>query len=349
MKSQFPLRRILETILNATSSEQEVRDFVEHCYFLALPFIRKKLFLGKLNLNALGLTEIDVVYDCLADLFERDHNGRFIKLSHFFEMADVPLEHLSETEATIALRRLIFGHVNKNIIRLYNEIDPHLGRILRNIKLALERFEPFQIVMVFGEPHLVPRDLDLLKHLPYYPVQELHNDFLRYATIHDNTPTMLNMLYKMLLDQNRFQRSVPLVSFALLVKEVYTAGMEHDEKGATSVDEHVDATWLQEGMRRICTEVGDEMRERYVGGGIVSKEIYQIYVRTVEDILVRSISEEHLETGSYFDFLRKYIPQLDRAAFYERHRSILEYLVKKAKRKARMLPDLKGFRKGGGM
>jgi hypothetical protein len=139
MTTPSSAKRLLKGILSGTYTPLHLREFAQLCYTLALPLIRKKIALGKLNLDSVGLKEPDVVYDCLADLFQRDEIGRFPQIRLFFNHHLEQVENWSDYDVLMHLRALVFGKANNNIIRLYREADPILGKILRNVNIALER------------------------------------------------------------------------------------------------------------------------------------------------------------------------------------------------------------------
>jgi hypothetical protein len=57
MKSSYSPKRLLGGILSGTYTPLDLREFAQLCYSLALPLIRKKIALGKLNLDSVGLKE----------------------------------------------------------------------------------------------------------------------------------------------------------------------------------------------------------------------------------------------------------------------------------------------------
>ncbi|MGH2567995.1 MAG: hypothetical protein ACRDGA_06615, partial [Bacteroidota bacterium] len=207
----------------------DLREFVQVCYDLALPLIRTKIARGKINLSILGLKETDVVYDCIADLFDRDAQGGFPQIQQFFADHITEIEPSSEEKLIATLRHLVFGKVNKNIIRLYSEVDPTLSKILRNLKLAVERSKPFESIVRFDETQLVPCNVDPLLHLPPMPLEWLKQEFVRVVLLHENVPQMLVKLHRVIINQEMYQRAVPLVSTALLFKEIYMLSGEMEE------------------------------------------------------------------------------------------------------------------------
>jgi hypothetical protein len=96
VKSPYSIKVRLRQILSASFAPRDLREFVQVCYDLALPLIRGKISQGKINLDILGLKEADVVYDCIADLFDRDGEGSFPQIRQFFADHIEDLEQCSE-------------------------------------------------------------------------------------------------------------------------------------------------------------------------------------------------------------------------------------------------------------
>ncbi|MEK7670980.1 MAG: hypothetical protein AAB344_02030, partial [Bacteroidota bacterium] len=300
MKSHQSDRKLIEAILSGTYTPFELREFLQFCYSLALPFIRKKIRCGKINCDIIGLQEADIIHDCLADLFYRDEANRFPQIQIFFENQLVHSENPSDEEFTIVLRRLVLGKVNNNIIRLYSEADPALGKILRNLKLALERTQLFEQVSRFGETYLMPRGIKALLHLP--PIREdcIREAFSRIVCVYDNIPEMLRKLYSVLSEVQEFQRAVTLVSAALLFKEVYKVAWEEESNGG-SVEQHLPSYDIKTLIEQVCKRMSTEMHPVYVGSGRRSDEVFRCYMRALNGILIQEFAEDSEAAETYYE------------------------------------------------
>jgi len=338
MNSQPSYRRVFQAILSGEYTHPDLRDFVRLCYSLALPFIRRKIALGKINRQILGLSEKDIVNDCIADLFYRDENRRFPQLCTFFQNQEMDIEQCSEEELLIALRRLVLGKVNNNIVRIYSEADPILGKILRNLKLALERTQLFEQVTRFGETYLMTRGMDVMLHLPPTPLEFVRHGLSRVVLIHDPIPTMVKKLYDVLAQQNEFQRTLPLVSAALLFKEVYALGEEPQEHEFVHQGEAED---VEQIATVVCRRISSELHASYVGTGKRSEEVFASYMRSLKNILIAEYGDHQAGEFSYFECLKEHIPDLTKQTYSEKHRAVLEYLAKMAKQ--RMKEELRNL------
>ena len=333
-RALFINKQTFFAVLSGAYTPFDLREFVQLCHDLALPIIRKKIALGKLNLHAMGLKEIDVVYDCVADLFVRDEHGAFIQIRMFFEKQLGDISTSSEEQLIVTLRRLIFGKINNNIVRLYSESDPALGKILRNLKLGLERSGLFEEITRFGDLYLVPRGIDHLLHLPPIQFDFVQHEFSRTVLVHDTVPEMLKKLHAVLGGQEEFQRAISLISTAILFKEVYQLGWEAGQV-TDIVEEKIESDHLTRLIEDICHELQTEMYHGYVQKGKCSKETFGKYIETVKKILHASFVNEHLDGGTFYSYLEAQIPGLTKEEYKRDHRTILEYFAKIGKERLR--------------
>jgi len=345
MKLTSAQRLAVRAVFDGTYTPLDVREFVQLCYILALPLVRSKIVCGKLNLDILGLKEIDVVYDCLAQLFRRDREGSFVQVKSFFMKQNIDPAICPDDEMLIALRRLVFGKVRQSIVRLYSEVDPVLGKILRNLQLELEGNKSLELQVRFGETCIVPRVINPNYHLPPVTGEFLRQRFSQLVSVRDSIPVMVGKLSRMLLSQEEYQRAVPLVTAALLLKEVYTLGWEAEEKETRSVEpqtEQSDIRWIADD---VCRRLAASGRETYVGTRKRTEETFQKYMDAVKEILLGEYSASASNSISYYEHLKVFMPDLTKTTYSRQHRSVLEYLVKQAKRQ--MKQELKRLSSAG--
>lgn len=328
MKPFLVNKKTFAAILSGTYTPFELREFVQACHNLALPLIRKKIAIGKLNLAVIGLKETDVVYDCIADLFRRDESGGFPSIRSFIEYELPDEEAVSAEQLTIALRRLIFGKINNNIVRLYAEADPALGKILRNMKLAQDRMGLFDQVTRFSELFLVPKNVDPLWHCSPLDISWLRHEISRTVLVHDTMPAMMKKLRGILVEETEYQRAAPFVQTACVFKEIYSLSWESSEE---QVQEHLTSSEVTRVVSQTCRKVRNEMYDTYVGKGKCSEETYDRYIAALEKILLSELTDNEQSGQSYFDHLRNEFPTLTRESYESRHRATVEYLAKIAK------------------
>ena len=322
------IRPVFERALAGGVAARETRILVQYCAFLALPLVRKKVRQGLLNPGLLAMTEEDIVYDALAELFQRDDGGKFPLLQSSF--SDFRPDERSDEEIVDHLRKLVFINVHKTIIRLYSETDPTLGKILRNLKLGIAKSDAFEESIRFGETMLVVKNGDPLFGRPCMGSDELQRAISNVVNVHDTIPAILAKLHAFLTEQEQYQRAVPLFQVATTVKSVYVIGWETEQIAVPTVEEEVDSQRIREMIAQTCLEQAVELRQSYVETRKISEETLHAYVQTLESIL----KEEYLDAGptrSYYDHFSEYAPTVTHAEYRAHHRTTLEYITKKTR------------------
>jgi len=332
MKIHSSNGNVLKSILSGAYTPLDVHEFVHLCYSLALPLIRKKISSGKLSSYHLGLNETDIVYDCLADLFRRDEQGRFVKIHSFFQSEGLDPATAREEELIITLRRLVFLKVNNNIIRIYSEADPTLGKVLRNIKLANQKERLFEEIHRFGETYLLPRAIDPLANRPPFPHDTLEQQFIGVVLAHDTLLAMLKKLHRIVTEQHDYQRAIPLVPAALMVKKVYVLGWESQDYERPVAEANLQYEEILGTAERVCGTVKEKMYSTYVKRKKYPEAVLTDYMNAVREIVVQEFSGQLVTDASYFEILKTHMPRLTKREYANRHRTALEYLAKVAKK-----------------
>jgi hypothetical protein len=323
-----PKRTMLQSILSGSYTPYEVREFVRLCYALALPLIRKRIIQGKINLEVLGLRQVDLVYDCIADLFIRDSDGHFTEIEGFFKKEISDFDLCSDALLFDTLRKVVFRKVVVNLIRVHSLADPAFGKILHNLDVALTRSRHFEKFVRFGDSMLACCDAELLLHLPTPPLEYLREQLSRVVLIHDPMPTILGKLRDLLVHQHDFQRTVYQFWVAMLVKETYALGMEGEAETEPSsfrtLEEEEVAIWIKE----VLADIRRQLQVSYVDKGKMTDGLFETYLCTADEILRDWALEGTDHAKPFFEYLNSRMPQLTREEYISRHKSILEYVVR---------------------
>lgn len=321
-------KAVIKAILTGSYTHSDLRQFLRLCYNLALPLVRKRIALGKLNLGVLGLQENDVIQDIFAELFRRDDRNNFPELQQFFESSISDFETLSEAEVIHELWRLVCITVKNETIRLYTEIDPTLARILRNTKFAVEKTGLFREVDRFGQEHLVPCNVDPRFELPPLDPEYLAAQFSRRVSLRDNTLEMVRKLHCVITQEDNYQKAVPLVTAALMFKKVFSLDSKIEEATLNEVENTLVKNDVMRAAERVCAQLHEELQERYVGKRKKSEEVFDKYMLAMKDILIGSLDDDSFAQVSLFEHLCKYSPGLTKEEYRKEHQTTLEYFVK---------------------
>lgn len=316
----------LRAILGGEYGLKEVDALVKVCHVLAVPYVRRRLNGDVVIKRTLELNISDFAFDCLADLFAFADSGEFPHFHAYF--AAYPLDDLSKEEIFSHLRRLVFSQVNQGIFRLYNDVDPSLGKIIRNIKLALQQFQSLVIVERFGVQCLVPADGDMLLHKKSLEIEELESGLRGYLHGKENIPYMLGKLSLYLHENSESSRVVPLTSAAIVFRSIYTYSLEKTQY--TSMDgANLESLDLEETIREAVRKTRERMSVQYLRKKNIRPSLLDTYFEVIEERMKRSFSGDGLEKGLR-ELLSERLRGMTTSEYRSKHRSRLEYLSRLA-------------------
>ncbi|HUL44973.1 MAG TPA: hypothetical protein VLY03_11535 [Bacteroidota bacterium] len=314
------LRDILRTALADQSRADSVNELISVCQKIASLFLQRKSTTGRLNRRNLALPMEDFALDAIAELFRQDEHGRLHKIRFYFE--HLPIDTLTEEELLSHLRRLVFSTVNQSIFRMYNELDPGFGKILRNIKIALQSSRNLIETDRFGETQLTPIFCDSLEHLPVFHTEELTTLLRHYVNGKESIPVLVDTLSRCLREQEERCRTVPLTLVAATFRALYYPG------GKTADAEVHDALITEDAsliIEQSCQALQADMTPKYLRKN-VSEELIERYFIVIREYLHARIIESDGETFSYFESLRSRMPELTREEYCRNHKAKIEYL-----------------------
>ena len=312
----------LRAILVGRQGAADINDLVGACHSLAVPYVRRRLTGESILRRTLNMDISDFAYDCVADLFAFAETGDFPHIHAYF--AAYKHETMSDEEMLMHLRRLVFSQANQNLFRLYNEVDPSLGKILRNVKLALQQFDSLVLTERFGEPCLAPAAGDYNLTARAFGPEELEHGLRRYLRGTENIPFMLGKLSLFLVDQNEFSRLVPLVVVAVAFRAVYMRHPE-DEETAKIVEDKLDASYLSVIVGDVLQNMREKKGPLYSKKKRIRPDLLDIYFKVIEERLTRSYSGDGNEKGLR-ELLSEKLAGLTEKEYRSTHRNQLEYL-----------------------
>ncbi len=314
--------RSLRAVLNGKHGQGEVNDLVRVCHALAIPYLRKRLNGDVILKKTLELDTRDFAFDCVADLFAYADSGQFPHFQAYF--AAYPVERLTEEETLSHLRRLVFSHVNQGIFRLYNEVDPSLGKVLRNIKLALQQFQALIVIERFGVPYLAPSDGDLMLQFRILEADELESGLRSYLRGTENIPVMLGKLALFLQERPDVSRVVPLSMVGMVFRSIYMSRTENEEP-AELVGERMEIDRLAEVIRSAVEKTRERMTVQYLRKKRINPALLDTYFVVIEKRLNLTFSGDGYEKGLR-ELLNEELARMTDIEYRTRHRSRLEYL-----------------------
>ena len=327
------LRAHLLAITAGKHTHDQLNAVVRICHSLSIACIQTRSIAAVLN-DTHGLSVSDLAMDCIADLFQQSEQGGFIQLSAFF--GSLPLENCSDEETLIHLRRLVFSKTYNGLFRLYNEADPTLGKILRNIKIAIQSLGHFESCTEVGEPAIKPVACDPLPHLPPPDRDMLERYLSPYIRSNETVPTMLAKLSLYLREQRLHRRVIPLIDVAVVFRSLYSRPCL-----LPASFEDVSGELLRNDVERTLQIVSGQARaaaeNAYVDTGKLHSESLDSYFRAINAGLRATFVELDGAEFSLFEALRIEMPGLTLVEYRRSHRSRLEYLSRQTHERMRIL------------
>ncbi|MBS4027672.1 MAG: hypothetical protein KGZ58_03450 [Ignavibacteriales bacterium] len=332
---RFPLQEIIFNALLGTISELQLRELTRLFRAFAFPIVHNKVRAGKLSLDYVGLSESDIVLDCIAELFRRNENNQLVELANYFERQHITIGECSEEKLMMSLRRLVIRVVTDNVFRIYNEVDPALGKILRNLKLAVEKSKEFYLAEFLGEQFLVVHSSEPLLQKRTIDTDELQIVVESNLETGDDVPEFLTRLAGTLTTQEQFQRKVKLISLAVALK----IGFERIFTGPEAYSDSIHSTFLvndvKETILSVCKSVCAEMKPRYVQKKKMDEKQFHLYFEVIRELLESEFLDERNGIPSHYERLQEILPDLTKADYTKHHRIIFEYLVKLSRERAK--------------
>ena len=276
-----------------------------------------------------GLNYSDLAYDCIADLFARDESGKYTALASYFAAFD--FAHFSDEEALFHLQRLVLTKVKHGVYRLYQQTDPQLGRILRNIKIAVQSRGLFYEVDRLGEACLVPASGDTLEEMPPVEAEELSQWLARSGSGNEFVPELLEKISALMNGQEDRCRIVPLVTMGLSIRMFY----EHkrsplaEEASCTIDDSTFDSGRMIEAA---CTKVKLKAKAKYVDRGKIAQDVLDLYFKAIQEGLTHRFIEHDGSDFVLSDAFLKLMPGLTFEEYRRKHKNKIEYLARLAKK-----------------
>lgn len=316
--------RSLRAILRSQYVQRDVDELIHACKSLALPLLRVRLRNDMVLRNALELTVEDIAIDCVADLFTSAGPDEFPHLKAYF--APYPLDELTDEELLSDLRRLVFSLVNQGLFRIYNEVDPTFGRIIRNIKLALPHFDSLVQMDLFDEPCLALPERDPDDDRRMFEFEDLEAGLRNYLTGTENIPFMLGKLTLLLREREDVSKVVPLILAARAFKSLYMHHEEIEEPVRSfegGIETEAVAKLVHETVRAVKEKKAIEYSEK-VG---IDPALVETYFTVIEEKLMLTFSGDGAER-SLGKLLLEHMAGLSESEYAAEHRNRLQYLAR---------------------
>lgn len=318
-------------IISDVPGEEETRSMARLCERIALVYLSGKLSKGRLDPERFGLTLNDLATDSVADLFQRTPEGQYRSFKRYF----CPIkDHLvTDAEYLGALRRLLFNHINQHLFRLHREFDPSLGKIIRNIKLAVKRIRHLHLGEVLGEPWILDAEDLKSDHEGVLMPPEVLERMLAPALCGNGTMIhALEEFRSLLVESPSYRKAYPLVGLGLVLRRIMSHLGDLEQVPETRLDRGLTVEDIRSQVSASVGQIRQSMLETYVTKEKMSPETYNGYFAALRNLFNERYAGEDGVDLSYFDFLNSAIGPMDRGEYMRKHRVRFEYLAKLTRR-----------------
>lgn len=323
---RLDLRTNLLAVMHGTGSHEQIKSLVLFSHSLATAHLWKKFVCGRLNLGLIGLDIDDVGYDCIADLFVARENNSAIPLMSYFEELDV--ERSTEEELDDHFRHVIFSKVNQGIPRLYFDSNPTLGKIIRNVKLAIHKTRSFYEFDRFGETFLVPYFFKPALHLPVMTHEFLEEYLCTSIKCSRRIPDILLSLSTMVREQCEYAKAISLIETASAIRDAFASALDMNH---TNGEDTIEREEIGNLIQRVHETVREEFLRKYVRTKKLTRKELIALASAVENYLTAIAIGQDGHLCSLFDSVSHYMPMISKDCYKGRYKSILEYMIHREK------------------
>jgi hypothetical protein len=324
------LRVWISGVLLGSISTPDLTQFVQFSRRLITAYI--SAFRGSTTILAekLGITMIDLAYDCIAEAFARNQEGRFFHLERFVESLTLPINEISMPALLAAYRVFLSRFADAQIGRLYAVADPTGARISRNIRecikwkggLDLKRDFRGWLIFTTNDP-----DED---HLPPLPLEELKKSLAVHARIGDDVPRLMESLAIALKTNKRYRRSIPLRDVVQIFREYYELSEVGKQEGDSKLPFESLTSEEIDGLRHsVEGALKEKLFVTYVARKKLAREEAEAIFLALSSVLKAWCGGDGLEMSLY-ESLRCHMG-VSEMAYREKYRVKMEYLLQVAR------------------
>ncbi len=353
----IPIESLIRRIVSNSYTNQDLLDFLGLSEKIAVGYLR---FLQNSRQRSVlladdGQTSMDqLAIDCIAHLFRRDEDNNFVEFRQYFvPFLEAPAEN-ANIQLFIQLKRLIIGAVKQELSRIFRQRDPEGAKILRNIRNAIRNSndllfaENMAHTLVFsaeniGDPNLFQKMATgemtihheevrraLRRDLPLMPLPELAEMYLARFSSFFKYPTFVRRLLQIVRENSNYANY-------LLLEDIVYVGRSFKNKQVSlwsSLEEAKvegpEASYYDRKLREFVEMMAENVQQivdsKYGAKNRFSPETLTAFRKALNDFVEDFINRRN--TPSYFDLLRRYLPEMSREDYREKYRHAFEYLAR---------------------
>ena len=314
MKNTYSTLKILILLKSNQISRVEINYLVETTQSYAYTYLKYRYK----NLNKIFLSEDltlqELAIDSIAQLFERNDDGKFIKLSTAFENWQPPIE--TEDQAKFFLNRLVAKSVEKYVSELLRDSDPFFSRILDSVNYQIEK-HGYRKKQILGTTYIVENDEQ--KRIGSLPdtqfILELSGDLF------PNPNQTIPNLFDYIKNSTDKEIAIPLNALVNKIKRINTVNFSFSDKVEFGTELTV-ASILERALKVSI----NKLDESYVNKGKISQQEKSGIEKALRNISL-DMKDGGINPGLHKYFLEQF-PEINFSDYESKYQNIFEYLYK---------------------
>ncbi len=324
---------LLHKVLSGDTSLQEVNSLVRHAHHFAIIRLKQLLASGRLHLQSFPVTLESTAIDCIAELFERDSDGTFVELDHYFTV-EHDLTQLTDDDIIAMFRGLVFTKLNDGLFSLYRENDPVLSKIIRNLKIAVTRSKDCSLHQSLGITMIVvecDEDRTVLPELTMERMEQHVSDELRGNC---SSTEFIVSVKKLITVSGDVRNSVSLIDLAVCMKRHmlrYQIPLRDVMMGDESLFTADAASLIDETI----LQMKKQLAVRYVSTQKMGQPQFTGYIQAIEMMTKDTFLRSDVSEKKYGEYLQEQFPELTYEEYRRDHRKQFEYMAKLVKKAVR--------------
>ncbi len=276
----------------------------------------------------------NLAVDTIAELFERNTKGQYVQIRKYFQ--NHPVHDLSENQCIHLLRSLVTNRTRQALYRIFRERDPEGAKINDALKAFIASSKEYSITQRFNGHFIRSNDSSpsgcqlprLIENISPSDLQLLFSLFRPWFS------------YKRLIEKAlSFFKERYSPSFAIELNEVNAVIKRYrSEVGARELNRQFSSPTMNTGddglasdeMNRQIAGVIGKIHEKvtidYLNKNKLDEEVAHGLIKAI-DLMADDIIRGNGVHNNY-NYVKKYLPHLDKESYQREIRPIFEYLIK---------------------
>lgn len=292
------LKTLLEELLDGLISQTDLTKLVHLCRSIAESYLtqHRSSLVHICSLN--GFTVSDLAFDCIAQVFARDADGRFYQIERFSASLFTNLKETPAKKLFLAFKSFVLRIAKAQLSKIYAQSDPVGAKIHRNIRDCIRKSQVLKLVEDFRGHVLQPANHDPLNHLEAYPLDDIERDLMARIRGSSNIPDLIEKLTAILMEQEEYRRSIRLIDMVQIFRQFY---LQFSELATTEESPWEFDRLSQHDIEVIQCEVRRAVQEKiittYFLSGKVSKPEAEALSNMMSDMIADWCQEHEVQNS----------------------------------------------------